>query len=184
MREIVNSTFVSLDGVVNHMERWHFDFIDDDSNALALDQLRACDALLMGRKTYEVYAQAWPGRDGEYADGINAMRKYVASRTLRSAEWSPATMLGGDLIEEVKTLKAGAGGRILMHGYGAVAKALARHGLLDELCLWIHPVLAGVGTVDDMVFDEGLHARLSRRDVRPLGSGVVVLTYLFDGAGG
>ena len=72
MRKIVNSTFVSLDGVVNHMDKWHFDLISEQTDKLALEQLYAADALLMGRATYDVYASAWPAREGEYADRINA----------------------------------------------------------------------------------------------------------------
>ncbi|HKA03279.1 MAG TPA: dihydrofolate reductase family protein, partial [Acidimicrobiales bacterium] len=172
----------SLDGVINHMERWHFDFIDEESDALALAQLRASDALLMGRRTYELYAQAWPGRDGEYADLINATTKYVASTTVRTGNWAPTTILGGDLIDEIATLKRESGQRILMHGYGPVAKALVDHGLLDQLVLWVHPVLAGVGTTDDMLFSEGLNERLSLADVQRFASGVVVLSYRLDRA--
>lgn len=177
MRRIVNSTFVSLDGVINHMDRWHFDFIDDELEALALDQLRAGDALLLGRHTYDVYASAWPGRDGEMADRINSMAKYLASTTLQTADWTNTTIIGGDLVEAVTELKAQDGKNILMHGYGPVAKTLMRHGLLDELCLWIHPVLAGAGTLDDMLLSEGLNVRLALAEVRPLASGVVTLTY-------
>jgi dihydrofolate reductase len=72
MGKIVNSTFVSLDGVINHMDRWHFDFVDDESDAFALQQLRDSDALLMGRHTYDVYANAWPGRNGDFADRMNS----------------------------------------------------------------------------------------------------------------
>jgi dihydrofolate reductase len=182
MREIVNSTFVSLDEVIDHMDRWHFDFIDEESNALALAQLRASDAVLMGRRTYEIYAQAWPGRDGEYADLINATPKYVASTTLRTGDWAPTTVLGGDLIDEVNKLKRAPGRNILMHGYGPVAKTLVQHGLLDQLVLWVHPMLAGVGTTDDMLLSDGLNERLSLADVQMLGSGVVVLSYRFDRA--
>lgn len=80
MSRIVNSTFVSLDGVIYHMERW-LRFVDDESDAIDLDQLRDSDAMLMGRRTYEIYAGAWPDRGGEYADGINAITKYVVSST-------------------------------------------------------------------------------------------------------
>lgn len=177
MRRIVNSTFVSLDGVINHMDRWHFDFIDDELNALALDQLRDSDALLLGRHTYEVYASTWPERDGEYADGINAMAKYLASTTTKTADWTNTTIIGGDLVEEVRKLKEAEGKDILMHGYGPVAKTLMRNGLLDELCLWVHPVLAGVGTTEDMIWGADVHARLALDDVKTLASGVVTLTY-------
>jgi dihydrofolate reductase len=177
MRRIVNSTFVSLDGVINHMDRWHFDFIDDELEALALDQLRDSDALLLGRHTYDAYAGVWPGRDGELADRINAMAKYLASTTMQSADWTNTTIIRGDLGEEVTKLKGEDGKNILMHGYGPVAKTLMRNGLLDELCLWVHPVLAGVGTTSDMIWGEDVYARLALEDVTTLGSGIVALTY-------
>ena len=118
MRDISSSTFVSLDGVVNHMDKWHFDFVDDESDALALEQLRAADAMLMGRKTYEVYAATWLGREGEYAALINAIPKYVASTTLTGVAWENTTILDGDLIEAASELRNQGGGPILMHGYG------------------------------------------------------------------
>src|SRR5438477_12821951 len=104
MRTIVNSTFVSLDGVINHMERWHFDFIDDELEALALEQMRASDALLLGRNTYDIYGSTWPGRDGELADRINAIAKYVVSTTMQSAEWANTTIIRGDLLDAVAQL--------------------------------------------------------------------------------
>lgn len=180
MGKIVNSTFVSLDGVINHMERWHFDFVDNESNGFALRQLQDSDALLMGRHTYEAYAGVWPGRDDEYSQRINAMPKYVASTTLEKPSWANTTMLDGDLVDTVAKLKESTDRDILMHGYGPVAKTLFRQGLLDELHLWIHPVLAGVGTFDDMLISEGLNARLALLDVTPLASGVVILSYRAD----
>jgi dihydrofolate reductase len=177
MSRIVNSTFVSLDGVINHMDRWHFDFVDEESDAIALDQLRDSDAMLMGRRTYEIYAGAWSGRDGKYADGINAITKYVVSSTMRQADWTNTTVLTGDLAEAVTELKQAHDRDILMHGYGPVAKTLVREGLLDELCLWLHPMLAGVGTADDMLFSDGLNTRFTLLEARTLESGVVLLRY-------
>jgi dihydrofolate reductase len=176
MRNIISSTFVSLDGVVNHMDKWHFDYVDDESDALALEQLRAADAMLMGRKTYEVYAGAWPGRQGEYADAINAIPKYVASTTLTEPAWENTTVLDGDVVGAVRKLRAQDGASILMHGYGPVAKALLHEDLLTELHLWVHPCLAGVGDEDDLLIDQGLNKRLELTASRTLGSGVVVLT--------
>jgi len=177
MGKIVNSTFVSLDGVINHMDRWHFDFVNDETTAFALQQLRDSDALLMGRHTYDVYADSWPGRDGDLADRINAMPKYVASNTLDTAAWANSTVLRGDLIEAVTKLKQDPGRDILMHGYGPVAKTLMRHDLLDELFLWVHPMLAGVGASDDLLLSVGLNMRLTLLDVERLSSGVVILSY-------
>jgi len=183
MGKIVNSTFISLDGVINHMDKWHFAFVDDESNAIALEQLRAAPGgLLMGRTTYEVYASAWPGRDDEYAAAINAAPKYVASTTLKAPEWANTTVIAGDVVNEVAKLKAGAGD-LLMHGYGPVAKELTRHGLLDEIHLWVHPMLAGVGGIEDTLLAEGLTRRLKLLGVRQLASGVVLLSYNTAAAG-
>lgn len=183
MRRIVNSTFVSLDGIINHMETWHFNYVDEESNQIAAEQLDASDALLMGRKTYEVYASAWPGRDDEYSRKMNSIRKYVASTTMDRAGWNNTTVISGDLVQEVTTLKQQPGGDILMHGYGPVARTLLKHGLLDELHLWVHPVLAGVGATEDMLFDKGQHAVLDLRDAKRLGSGVVILSYQAQSSG-
>jgi dihydrofolate reductase len=177
MGKIVNSTFVSLDGVINHMDRWHFDFVDNESNAFALQQLQDSDSLLMGRHTYDSYAGVWPGRDDEYSNRINAIAKYVASTTLEAPKWANTTVLDGDLVDAVGKLKENTERDILMHGYGPVAKTLVRHGLLDELVLWIHPALAGVGTFADMLISEGLTTRLALLDVKALASGVVILSY-------
>ncbi|WP_162606169.1 dihydrofolate reductase family protein [Jiangella asiatica] len=176
MRTIINSTFVSLDGVVNHMDKWHFDYVDAESDEFALEQLRAADAMLMGRKTYEVYAGAWPGRDGEYADAINAIPKHVASTTLQNPAWHNTSVLDGDLVEAVRALRAQDGTSILMHGYGPVAKTLLQADLLDELHLWVHPHLAGAGDENDLLLHHGLTKKLELTATRTLNSGVVVLT--------
>ncbi|HEX3815557.1 MAG TPA: dihydrofolate reductase family protein [Mycobacteriales bacterium] len=177
MGKIVNSTFVSLDGVINHMDRWHFDFVDAESDAFALKQLQDSAALLMGRHTYDAYASIWPGRDGEYADRINGLTKYVASTTLTAPEWAETTVVTGDLVDAVGKLKEATERTILMHGYGPVAKTLVRAGLLDELVLWVHPMLAGVGSSGDLLLSEGLNTRLTLLDTRTLSSGVVILSY-------
>lgn len=177
MRRVVNSTFVSLDGVVNQMEHWHFDYVDDQLAEITLGELEASDALLMGRNTYDVYAASWPGREGTYPDRINAVRKYVASTTMDEAEWNNTTVIKDDLAGTVAKLKQEPGKDILMHGYGPVAETLLRHDLLDELHLWVHPKLAGAGTAADLVFTEGLQTAFELLDAKPLRSGVVLLSY-------
>ena len=175
MGRIVNSTFVSLDGVINHMDRWHFDFVDGESDNLALRQLEAADSMLMGRKTYEAYAAVWPTRDGEYPDRINELPKYVASTSLAAPEWANTSVISGDLVAAVTELRQDHS--ILMHGYGPVAKMLMREGLIDELHLWVHPVLAGTGGPEDLLLSDGLNRVLGLDDVTKLDSGVVVLSY-------
>ena len=176
MAKISSSTFVSIDGVVNHMEAWHFDVSSEEMGQITLEQIRASDAMLMGRKTYDAYAGAWPQRTGAYPDEINNIRKYVVSTTMEKADWKNTVVLRNNVVEEVRSLKQ-QGGDILMHGFGLVANLLIKNGLLDELHLWVHPRFAGVGTVDDMLFSEGNNARLELTGTRALDSGVVLLSY-------
>jgi dihydrofolate reductase len=177
MRTITCQSFVSLDGVINHMERWHFAYTDAESDALALDQLRASDALLMGRRTYEVYAGVWPGRDGDYPELINRLPKYVVSSTLTDPAWANTTVLDEDPVAAIRALKRQEGRQILMHGYGPLAKTLLDEGVLDELQLWVHPVLAGVGTGQDLLLHPGLNRTLQLADTSALDNGIVILTY-------
>jgi dihydrofolate reductase len=176
MGRIINSTFVSIDGVINHMEAWHFDYTDDEADQIASEQLLASDALLMGRHTYEAYAASWPQRDGVYPDKINSIRKYVVSTTLDQADWANTTVIKGDLVPEASKLRQQSGD-ILMHGFGPVAQTLITNGLLDVLHLWIHPHFAGVGTPSDMLFSEGNNTRLELIGTRTLNSGIVILSY-------
>ena len=180
MGRIINSTFVSIDGVINHMEAWHFAYTDEEAGAIAAEQLLATDALLMGRKTYEEYAVIWPQHDGVYPDKINTMQKYVASRTLDKADWANTTVIKGDLVEEVTRIRE-QDGNIMMHGFGPVAQTLIRNGLLDVLHLWVHPQFAGVGAISDMLFSEGNNARLELIAPRTLSSGIVMLSYRVPG---
>lgn len=132
MRRTVNSTFVSLDGVQNHMEHWHFDLINAELADLALELLRAADAMLMGRATYESYAAVWPERADDYADTINAMPKYVASTTLETPGWMNTSVIDGDLVEAVRGLKEQDGRDILMHC--AVVCRTQRHRVTPAVC--------------------------------------------------
>src|SRR4051794_29675206 len=122
MRPIINSTFVSLDGVINHMDRWHFQYADDESGEIALQQLNGADTMLMGRHTYESYAGVWPGPHDPLSDRINAMPKLVVSTTLTNPTWENTTVLSGELVPAVRDLKQQNGGPILMHGFGPIAK--------------------------------------------------------------
>jgi dihydrofolate reductase len=170
--KFVNSTFVSLDGVVNHMDRWHFDYISDQTHELAMRQLREADAMLMGRATYDVYESAWPTRDGDYPDLINAIPKYVVSTTLTDPHWNSTTVL--PTIDAAVALRET--GTILMHGFGPVAKSLAAAGLLDELHLWYHPVLAGAGGPEDVLLTPGLNVAFDHLATTTFDNGVVVIS--------
>ena len=176
MGKLINSTFVSIDGVINHMEVWHFGYVDDESQRIALEQMQASEVLLLGRHTYDVYASSWPNRDGVLAERINSMPKYVVSTTLDKADWNNTTVIKGDLMAEVAKLKQ-QGGDILTHGFGPVAHTLMTNGLLDVLHLWVHPHFAGVGGPGDMLLRAGNDTRLELLGTRILKSGVVMLSY-------
>jgi dihydrofolate reductase len=182
MRKVIAATYMTLDGVIEHPERWSFDYWTDESQRYASEQLFASDALLMGRRTYEGFAKAWPNMEateGEFAVRMNTMPKYVVSSTLDKAEWTNSTVLRGDLVEEVTRLKQEPGRDILMYGYGPVAHTLLRHGLLDELRVWLHPVIAGSGEVADLFYRDGTKVglRLVPEETKTLSSGVVILYY-------
>ena len=174
MRRIVNSTYVTLDGITSDPQEWSLDYFDAGAAEYALDKLRASDALLMGRLTYEGFASAWPERSGdEFSDRMNAMAKYVASTTLTAPSWNNTRVLEGDLVEAVRALKQEDGGDVLMYGYGPVAQQLVVHGLIDELRLWVHPVLRGGGT--SSLVAPGVTGRFGEVVPRAFDSGVVVL---------
>jgi dihydrofolate reductase len=178
MRRMINSTYVSLDGVVTNPQEWTFAFRNDDANQFAFEQLMASDALLMGRRTYGFFSAVWPTMKDEagFANKMNSMPKYVASRTLTETTWN-ATVIQGDLAEEVDRLKQAPGQDILQYGYGPVTSTLIEHGLLDELRLWLHPILVGRGEVDDLLIGPRATATLKLADLKRYDSDLLILTY-------
>ncbi|MPZ95156.1 MAG: dihydrofolate reductase [Propionibacteriales bacterium] len=183
MRRVIASTYMTLDGVITHPENWTFPFRTDEATAFAHDQLFASDALLMGRGTYEIFADAWPSRtdDMGFADRMNSLPKYVVSTTLATAEWN-ATVIGGDVAAEVAKLKQQPGKDILVYGYGALTETLMQHDLLDELRIWLHPVLVGGSDPDDLLRRDTAVATLDLVDVTTYDSGLVLLCYRPQGA--
>ncbi len=174
MRKLVESTFMTLDGVIDNPQNWSPPYWDDEHNAYAQKLMAGADELLLGRKTYQGFAQAWPQRSGDpYTDKINAMPKHVASRTLDELTWN-ARLLDGDAAEAVATLKEREGENLLKFGTGEFSRTLLEHGLLDELHIWIFPVLAGGGQrLTDGI--ETTHLELV--ETTPFSSGIVVNTY-------
>jgi dihydrofolate reductase len=182
--KIVVTEFVSLDGVMEDpggsenfkYGAWSFE-IDrgDEGNKFKLDETMATDALLLGRVTYEGFADAWPKRDGEFADKFNSMPKYVVSSTLSDPEWTNSTVLQGDLGEEVAKLKERHEGDIVVHGSARLAQELLDRDLVDELRLMVYPVVLGQGK---RVFGETSDKKTLRlADSKVVGDGVLILTY-------
>lgn len=173
MRKLVESTFVTLDGVISSPEKWGPPYWDDEHGNYAHDLLFAADALLLGRVTYEGFAEAWPSRTGdEYSDRINSLPKYVASTTLQEATWN-ATLIKGDTADEVAKLKQQPGQNILKFGTGELDRTLMQHRLVDEYHLWFFPVAAGSG---QRLFDGVDTTHLKLVDTATFSSGIVVLT--------
>jgi len=176
-RRVINSTFMSLDGLTEQLQDWHFQYHDDEAAAVALAALEASSDVLMGRKTYESFASVWPTQTGAYADRMNSIPKWVASSTLTEAAWNNATVMEGDLVTQVAELKEQPGTDIHSYGFGPVARTLLGHGLLDELRIWVHPILSGSGAASDLMFRSMDTVGLTLVDHKPLASGTVILSY-------
>ena len=176
MRKLVESTFVTLDGVISDPQVWGMPYWDDEHNEYARRLLFSADALLLGRKTYEGFAQAWPERAGsnDFADRFNELPKYVASRTLPpgEAEWN-ATVLAGEVAEAVSAAKEQPGESIVKYGTGEFSQTLLEHKLVDEYHFWLFPEVVGDG---ERLFD-GFRTSLELLDTTRFASGIVVLMY-------
>jgi dihydrofolate reductase len=174
MRKLIESTLVSLDGVIESPERWAT--FDDEASALSMQELDNYDAFVMGRVTYERFRDNWGAGGNPYFDRIGAMPKYVASRSLDDVTWN-ATLLGPDIVTAIQDLKAQPGKDLIKYGTSRLDATLLGAGLVDELRVWIMPVVVGSG---QRIFEdvEPSSLRLNLTDVRRLRNGSVVLTYI------
>jgi dihydrofolate reductase len=182
MGKVVVTEFITLDGVIEDpggaeggRGGWAFRYeAGPDSEAFKFDELRASDAQLLGRVTYEGFAKAWPTMEaGEFGEKMNAMPKYVVSRTLGDPEWNNTTVLQGDLASDVRWLKQEYDGDILVAGSAQLVQALFANDLVDELHLIVYPVVLGGGK---RLFTEGAELPLGLQDTRRFGE-CVLLTY-------
>ncbi len=209
MRKLVVSTFLTLDGVMQapggpdedrdggfEHGGWSMRYGDDMMGKLIVEQMLQADALLLGRRTYEIFAAYWPritdrndpsyeiemGQrvQGQLASKLNSMRKYVASRTLRRAEWHNSTLLPGDAAAAVARLKEEeAGGEIQVAGSSNLIQTLLKHDLIDEFRLWVFPVMIGSGK---RLFGNGtIPGALRLVDTKASSTGVVI--HRFERAG-
>jgi dihydrofolate reductase len=174
MRKLIESTLVSLDGIIESPDRWSI--FDEEAAQLSMQELDKYDAFIMGRVTYEFFRANWASVTGNpYIDRINAMPKYVASRTLSEVTWN-ATLLGPDIVGAIQRLKAQPGKDLIKYGTSRVDDTLLQAGLVDELRVWVMPVVVGNG---QRIFEDvdASSLKLTLTDVRKLGNGSVVLTY-------
>jgi dihydrofolate reductase len=179
MSRLINSTYITLDGAIENPQDWPSGRHEDDGRAqeVQLQLLLDSDAVLMGRNTYEGFFPVWGQMSGDpYSDKINSMEKLVASTTLLEAEWNNTTVVAEDLVGEIARRKE-SGGDIVQYGFGDVSRTLLDAGLIDELRLWVHPLMIGVGKPSDLLFRAGTSAQFDLSEVTPLASGIVILTY-------
>jgi dihydrofolate reductase len=186
MGKVAITEFVSVDGVFEdpggsedfEHGGWSFKFNrGEDGDKFKLDETMASDALLLGRVTYEGFAEAWPKRTEDetgFADKFNSMPKYVVSSTLEDLEWNNSTVIGTDLGTEVPKLKERHDGDIVVHGSGQVARGLLDDDLVDEVRLMVFPVVLGKGK---RPFDGAKMSGMKLRESRTVGDGVVILIY-------
>jgi dihydrofolate reductase len=184
MGQIVVTEFISLDGVVEDPGGaedykhggWSFEINrGDEGDKFKLDETMETEALLLGRVTYEGFADAWPKREGEFADKFNEMPKYVVSTTLSDPEWNNSTVVGGDVPEAVARIRDEADGDVVVHGSASLVQTLLQNDLVDELRLMVFPVVLGDGK---RLFGETTDKKaLELADSKVVGDGVSILVY-------
>jgi dihydrofolate reductase len=184
MRKLTAGLFISLDGVVEDPASWHFPYFDDEMGLAVDHQLATADTLLLGRKTYDSFAGAWPAReqageaDAPMAKALGNARKIVVSRQNLTFTWRNSELLTGDLIPYVAALKNEPGPTdIAMSGSISIVRQLLAAGLLNELHLLIHPIAIRHG---EKLFNEGTPIPLTLKSATPFKTGVVHLTYTPD----
>jgi len=185
MRKIIVSEFLTLDGIMEDPGGaegsahggWSFPFANEQYFAYKVEEIFSCDALLLGRVTYQGFADAWPSRTDEhgFADRMNSLPKYVATTTLEHLTWNHSIPIKGNIAEEVFRLKQHPGKDILVAGSCQLVQMLLQHDLIDELRLMIHPIVIGNGK---RLFNEGIpRQKLRLIELQRFDTGVVVLTY-------
>jgi dihydrofolate reductase len=182
MGRIVVTEFASLDGVVEdpggaedyEYGGWSFAFDrGDEGNQFKLDEALNADALLLGRVTYQGFADAWPQREGEFADKFNSMPKYVVSSTLEDPTWTNTTVIDSDLAAAVEKVKQEHDGDIVVHGSPSLVQGLLEQDLVDELRLMVFPVVLGKGKP---LFGETSEKKTFKlTDLKSVGEGVAIL---------
>lgn len=179
MRKVVASEFMSLDGVVESPDKWHFPYFNDEMGDAIGAAIAASDAMLMGRVLYEEWAAFWPNQDPDenpVAAQMNGVSKYVVSTTLEQPlEWQNSTLIRDNVAEEISRLKEQPGKDISISGSPTLVRSLLRDGLLDELRLMVHPLVVGSGK--RLFEDGGDQKALQLVDSETFSTGVVYLTY-------
>lgn len=178
MRKLIVTEFISIDGVVGDPHLWHFPFWSDEMGEYKQREVFAHDGLVLGRTTYEGFAEAWPNYEDEdgFADRMNSMPKYVVSTTLADPSWTNTTVIGTDPVAALQALKAEAGQDLMIAGSVTLINSLLDSGIIDEYRLMVHPVVVGKGL--RLWHDRETPAPLDLASVDHLPNGVIVLNYV------
>jgi dihydrofolate reductase len=177
-RKLVVSALTTVDGAHHNPMSFVGPYFDDAAAARSMADLEACDAMLMGRNTYEYFAHGWSNATDPYSQRINDIVKYVFSSTLTAAAWNNTKVLPGDVAIAVAELKQQGGGDLMIYGYGRLSQTLLEHGLVDELKIAVFPVIAGAETP---LSRPGRTAPLRLASTRTWTNGTVQLTYTPEG---
>jgi dihydrofolate reductase len=177
MARLIMWNLMTLDGFVegpNHDISWHFDVWGEELERLSIDQLESAGGLMFGRVTYELMVNHWPGATGEVADLMNALPKYVFSRTLKKSDWNNRRMFGADVPDAVAKIKRESTKDVFLFGSADLAASLIPHGLIDEFRIAVNPVILGGGAP---LFKPGERVKLKLLDSKPMSTGIVILRY-------
>lgn len=179
MRRIINSTYVTLDGVIQNPQDWpRLGSFDDTGYGVQLQLVDQCDAVLMGRLTYESFAPVWTSLPSSpLVDRMNAVSKYVVSSRLTGPAWTNTTVIASDPLGAIRELKDQPGADIVQYGFGPLARDLVAEGLLDELRLWVHPFMLGTGSPEDLLHHAGAQGSFTLVDVQTLDNGTFILRF-------
>ena len=177
MRKIIVAEFISLDGVVEAPDKWHFPYVNDEIHQAMWATQAEIDTMLLGRVTYESFAGAFANApaDDPIAAEMNRPAKVVVSKTLHELEWRNSTLLAGDIVEGVAKLKEQPGKAILVTGSTTLARTLLRAGLVDELNLFVHPIVVGTG--QRLFEDESSQVGLELASCKTFSTGVLHTIY-------
>ncbi len=176
MGRIVSNFFISLDGVVESPDKWHFPYFDDAMGAIIEEGMETSTAFLMGRRLYDEWSSYWPGQgpDVPFSEFINTIPKYVLSTTLTDPMWQNTTVISDDVAARVRAVKESTDGDIGMSGSATTARWLLANGLLDELNLLVHPIAVGSG---QRLFEDATTYPLELLSSATLDTGVLHLRY-------
>ena len=183
-RRIIATDYISLDGVIQDPVGMEGSGLGDwtgpfsrgpEGDKFKHEELAQADALLFGRLTYDAFAAVWPHVKDGFAERINSLPKYVASRSLRSAAWNNTTIIGEDLVNEVKSLKAEPGADMLIYGSASIVHALMPQRLVDEYRLMVYPIVLGHGK---RLFPQGTQSVMSLAECRNFNDGIVLMRYV------